>query len=186
MVPQLYITVYNEQFRSPGTVKRAQLRPTSAHRRNNPQPRAVRHTAFNTAYVIWVTERPGWLFEILEFLYSFFSNLSPKLEVILYHPRWFRKYEKYSSFQADRIIWGNYTYCSILFGYIKKSVLLIDWLGTFFCESKQLYPIYYAGISPCLFIHPRMNRVKKIYMYVSHLFFASQGVSVSQEPSVKQ
>ncbi|XP_039468765.1 uncharacterized protein LOC120440404 isoform X5 [Oreochromis aureus] len=40
MVPQLYITVYNEQFRSPGTVKRAQLRPTSAHRRNNPQPRA--------------------------------------------------------------------------------------------------------------------------------------------------
>ncbi|XP_030586335.1 uncharacterized protein LOC115780996 [Archocentrus centrarchus] len=39
MVPQLYITVYKEQFRSSGTVKRAELRPTSAHRRNNPQPR---------------------------------------------------------------------------------------------------------------------------------------------------
>ncbi|XP_041836783.1 uncharacterized protein LOC121636985 [Melanotaenia boesemani] len=39
MVPQLYITMYNEQFRSPGRVKRTELRPTSAHRRNNPQPR---------------------------------------------------------------------------------------------------------------------------------------------------
>ncbi|XP_029358788.1 uncharacterized protein LOC115044085 isoform X2 [Echeneis naucrates] len=39
MVPQLYLTVYNEQFASPGRAKRAQLRPTSAHRRNNPQPR---------------------------------------------------------------------------------------------------------------------------------------------------
>ncbi|KAG7229758.1 hypothetical protein INR49_012554 [Caranx melampygus] len=39
MVPQLYVTVYKEQFASPGRAKRAQLRPTSAHRRNNPQPR---------------------------------------------------------------------------------------------------------------------------------------------------
>ncbi|XP_035487580.1 uncharacterized protein LOC118309495 isoform X2 [Scophthalmus maximus] len=39
MTPQLYITVYKEQFASPGGAKRAQLRPTSAHRRNNPQPR---------------------------------------------------------------------------------------------------------------------------------------------------
>ncbi|KAK2862403.1 hypothetical protein Q5P01_001936 [Channa striata] len=39
MTPQLYITAYKEQFASPGRVKRAQLRPTSAHRRNNPQPR---------------------------------------------------------------------------------------------------------------------------------------------------
>ncbi|GAA6222272.1 uncharacterized protein LOC118309495 isoform X2 [Lates japonicus] len=39
MVPQLYITVYKEQFASPGRTKREQLRPTSAHRRNNPQPR---------------------------------------------------------------------------------------------------------------------------------------------------
>ncbi|XP_053724789.1 uncharacterized protein LOC128760996 isoform X2 [Synchiropus splendidus] len=38
MAPQLYLTVYNEQFASPGKVKRVQLRPTSAHRRNNPQP----------------------------------------------------------------------------------------------------------------------------------------------------
>ncbi|XP_049893000.1 uncharacterized protein LOC126385399 isoform X1 [Epinephelus moara] len=39
MAPQLYITMYKEQFASPGRVKREQLRPTSAHRRNNPQPR---------------------------------------------------------------------------------------------------------------------------------------------------
>ncbi|KAF3689596.1 hypothetical protein EXN66_Car005268 [Channa argus] len=39
MTPQLYITVYKEQFASPARVKRAELRPTSAHRRNNPQPR---------------------------------------------------------------------------------------------------------------------------------------------------
>ncbi|XP_047438692.1 uncharacterized protein LOC125006580 isoform X2 [Mugil cephalus] len=39
MAPQLYITMYREQFGSPGRAKRAQLRPTSAHRRNNPQPR---------------------------------------------------------------------------------------------------------------------------------------------------
>ncbi|XP_075870449.1 uncharacterized protein LOC142880416 [Nelusetta ayraudi] len=39
MSPQLYLTVYEEQFASPGRVKREQLRPTSAHRRNNPQPR---------------------------------------------------------------------------------------------------------------------------------------------------
>ncbi|KAK1901111.1 Nonribosomal peptide synthetase dtxS1 [Dissostichus eleginoides] len=39
MAPQLYLTMYKEQFASPGTAKRAQLRPTSAHRRNNPQPR---------------------------------------------------------------------------------------------------------------------------------------------------
>ncbi|TDH14393.1 hypothetical protein EPR50_G00042540 [Perca flavescens] len=39
MAPQLYITMYKEQFASPGRPKREQLRPTSAHRRNNPQPR---------------------------------------------------------------------------------------------------------------------------------------------------
>ncbi|TMS19337.1 hypothetical protein E3U43_003658 [Larimichthys crocea] len=39
MAPQLYITMYKEQFASPGRAKREQLRPTSAHRRNNPQPR---------------------------------------------------------------------------------------------------------------------------------------------------
>ncbi|CAK6958256.1 uncharacterized protein LOC122864312 [Scomber scombrus] len=39
MAPQLYITMYKEQFTSPCGAKRAQLRPTSAHRRNNPQPR---------------------------------------------------------------------------------------------------------------------------------------------------
>ncbi|XP_026202761.1 uncharacterized protein LOC113153379 [Anabas testudineus] len=39
MTPQLYITVYKQHFTSPGRVKRTQLRPTSAHRRNNPQPR---------------------------------------------------------------------------------------------------------------------------------------------------
>ncbi|KAM7401796.1 hypothetical protein PAMP_017075 [Pampus punctatissimus] len=39
MAPQLYITMYKEQFASPGRAKRAQLRPSSAHRRNNPQPR---------------------------------------------------------------------------------------------------------------------------------------------------
>ncbi|KAM3621314.1 uncharacterized protein V6R79_009360 [Siganus canaliculatus] len=39
MAPQLYITMYKQQFASPGRVKREQLRPTSAHRRNNPQPR---------------------------------------------------------------------------------------------------------------------------------------------------
>lgn len=42
MAPQLYITMYKEQFVSPGRVKRAELRPTSAHRRNNPQPQPVR------------------------------------------------------------------------------------------------------------------------------------------------
>lgn len=41
MSPQLYVTVYEEQFASPGPVRREQLRPTSAHRRNNPQPRPV-------------------------------------------------------------------------------------------------------------------------------------------------
>ncbi|XP_069373490.1 uncharacterized protein [Paralichthys olivaceus] len=39
MAPQLYITVYKEQFTPPSGATRAQLRPTSAHRRNNPQPR---------------------------------------------------------------------------------------------------------------------------------------------------
>ncbi|KAK9529343.1 hypothetical protein VZT92_013444 [Zoarces viviparus] len=39
MAPQLYLTMYKEQFASPGRAKREQLRPTSAHRRNNPQPR---------------------------------------------------------------------------------------------------------------------------------------------------
>ncbi|KAM7005609.1 uncharacterized protein LKV04_002317 isoform 1-T1 [Tautogolabrus adspersus] len=39
MAPQLYLTMYKEQFASPGRTKREQLRPTSAHRRNNPQPR---------------------------------------------------------------------------------------------------------------------------------------------------
>ncbi|XP_074507211.1 uncharacterized protein LOC141777128 [Sebastes fasciatus] len=39
MAPQLYLTMYKEQFASPGTMKREQLRPTSANRRNNPQPR---------------------------------------------------------------------------------------------------------------------------------------------------
>ncbi|XP_044027554.1 uncharacterized protein LOC122864312 [Siniperca chuatsi] len=39
MAPQLYITMYKEQFTSPGRAKREQPRPTSAHRRNNPQPR---------------------------------------------------------------------------------------------------------------------------------------------------
>ncbi|XP_056886269.1 uncharacterized protein LOC130524288 isoform X1 [Takifugu flavidus] len=39
MAPQLYVTMYKEQFASPGRVKREELRPTSAHRRNNPQPR---------------------------------------------------------------------------------------------------------------------------------------------------
>ncbi|KAK5872831.1 hypothetical protein PBY51_013493 [Eleginops maclovinus] len=39
MAPQLYLTMYKEQFASPGTAKREQLRPTSANRRNNPQPR---------------------------------------------------------------------------------------------------------------------------------------------------
>ncbi|KAM9758250.1 uncharacterized protein ACNS7B_005304 [Menidia menidia] len=39
MAPQLYTTIYKEQFRLPGKVKRTELRPTSAHRRNNPQPR---------------------------------------------------------------------------------------------------------------------------------------------------
>lgn len=45
MAPQLYITMYKEQFSSPGRVTRTQLRPTSAHRRNNPQPHAVGCTA---------------------------------------------------------------------------------------------------------------------------------------------
>ncbi|KAK5912857.1 hypothetical protein CesoFtcFv8_002688 [Champsocephalus esox] len=39
MAPQLYLTMYKEQFASPGTAQRELLRPTSAHRRNNPQPR---------------------------------------------------------------------------------------------------------------------------------------------------
>ncbi|XP_051271519.1 uncharacterized protein LOC127372135 [Dicentrarchus labrax] len=39
MAPQLYITMYKEQFASPGRAKRERPRPTSAHRRNNPQPR---------------------------------------------------------------------------------------------------------------------------------------------------
>ncbi|XP_036067843.1 uncharacterized protein LOC112145414 [Oryzias melastigma] len=39
MAPELYVSIYKEQFRPPGKVKRAELRPTSAHRRNNPQPR---------------------------------------------------------------------------------------------------------------------------------------------------
>ncbi|KAL6111788.1 uncharacterized protein ACO6RY_08689 [Pungitius sinensis] len=39
MAPQLYLTMYKEQFAPPGTAIREQLRPTSAHRRNNPQPR---------------------------------------------------------------------------------------------------------------------------------------------------
>ncbi|XP_038129726.1 uncharacterized protein LOC119775722 [Cyprinodon tularosa] len=39
MGPQVYITMYKEHFRSPGGAKKAELRPTSAHRRNNPQPR---------------------------------------------------------------------------------------------------------------------------------------------------
>ncbi|XP_054883475.1 uncharacterized protein LOC129358443 [Poeciliopsis prolifica] len=39
MGPQLYLTMYKEHFRSPGRAKKAELRPTSAHRRNNPQPR---------------------------------------------------------------------------------------------------------------------------------------------------
>ncbi|XP_034441693.1 uncharacterized protein LOC117761697 isoform X1 [Hippoglossus hippoglossus] len=39
MAPQLYLTVYKEQFTPPSGATRAQLRPTSAHRRNNPQPR---------------------------------------------------------------------------------------------------------------------------------------------------
>ncbi|XP_036958376.1 uncharacterized protein LOC119021892 [Acanthopagrus latus] len=39
MAPQLYITAYKEQFASPGRTKREPLRPTSANRRNNPQPR---------------------------------------------------------------------------------------------------------------------------------------------------
>ncbi|KAI3370318.1 hypothetical protein L3Q82_025091 [Scortum barcoo] len=45
MAPQLYITMYKEHFASPGRTKREQLRPTSAHRRNNPQPRPVRARA---------------------------------------------------------------------------------------------------------------------------------------------
>lgn len=51
MAPQLYITMYKEQFASPGRVKREQLRPTSAHRRNNPQPRPVSYTTAWTAKV---------------------------------------------------------------------------------------------------------------------------------------
>lgn len=51
MAPQLYITAYKEQFASPGRAKREQLRPTSAHRRNNPQPRPVRSTATWTVEV---------------------------------------------------------------------------------------------------------------------------------------
>ncbi|XP_035980640.1 uncharacterized protein LOC105931876 isoform X2 [Fundulus heteroclitus] len=39
MGPQLYSTMYKEHFRSPGVAKKAELRPTSANRRNNPQPR---------------------------------------------------------------------------------------------------------------------------------------------------
>uniref|UniRef100_A0A1A8AG07 Uncharacterized protein n=1 Tax=Nothobranchius furzeri TaxID=105023 RepID=A0A1A8AG07_NOTFU len=39
MTAQLYCTRYKEQFCSPGRVQRTELRPTSAHRRNNPQPR---------------------------------------------------------------------------------------------------------------------------------------------------
>ncbi|XP_035810967.1 uncharacterized protein LOC118471297 [Amphiprion ocellaris] len=39
MAPQVYMTMYKEHFSSPGRAKRAELRPTSAHRRNNPQPR---------------------------------------------------------------------------------------------------------------------------------------------------
>ncbi|XP_040061059.1 uncharacterized protein LOC120835847 [Gasterosteus aculeatus] len=39
MGPQLYLTMYKEQFVPPGTANREQPRPTSAHRRNNPQPR---------------------------------------------------------------------------------------------------------------------------------------------------
>ncbi|CAJ1051531.1 uncharacterized protein LOC115583855 [Xyrichtys novacula] len=39
MAPQLYLTMYKEHFASPGRTKREPLRPTSAHRRNNPQPR---------------------------------------------------------------------------------------------------------------------------------------------------
>ncbi|XP_061654080.1 uncharacterized protein LOC133489222 [Phyllopteryx taeniolatus] len=38
MASQHYLTIYREQFASPGKVERMQLRPTSAHRRNNPQP----------------------------------------------------------------------------------------------------------------------------------------------------
>ncbi|XP_061694649.1 uncharacterized protein LOC133510595 [Syngnathoides biaculeatus] len=38
MTSQHYVTIYREQFASPGKVERIQLRPTSAHRRNNPQP----------------------------------------------------------------------------------------------------------------------------------------------------
>lgn len=49
MAPQLYMTMYREQFVSPGRVKREQLRPTSAHRRNNPQPRPVSSTVTWTA-----------------------------------------------------------------------------------------------------------------------------------------
>ncbi|XP_013865146.1 uncharacterized protein LOC106518409 [Austrofundulus limnaeus] len=40
MTPPLYITMYKQQFSSPGKVRRTELRPTSAHRRNNPQPRS--------------------------------------------------------------------------------------------------------------------------------------------------
>ncbi|XP_061784628.1 uncharacterized protein [Nerophis lumbriciformis] len=39
MTSQRYLTVYREQFASPGRVERTPLRPTSAHRRNNPQPK---------------------------------------------------------------------------------------------------------------------------------------------------
>lgn len=59
MAPQLYITMYKEQFASPRGAKRAQLRPTSAHRRNNPQPRPVRCKACCTTpmnYGILISE----------------------------------------------------------------------------------------------------------------------------------
>ncbi|XP_076005695.1 uncharacterized protein LOC143000308 [Genypterus blacodes] len=39
MAPQLYISMYTEQFGSLAGGERARLRPTSAHRRNNPHPR---------------------------------------------------------------------------------------------------------------------------------------------------
>lgn len=53
MAPQLYVTMYKEQFASPGRVKREALRPTSAHRRNNPQPRPVRSTVCMGALKIY-------------------------------------------------------------------------------------------------------------------------------------